>query len=353
MELHQHDLSRWRHSHRFSVARPQAERRTLYAVLLTAVMMVVEIAAGWWYGSMALLADGWHMSSHVLALGITLGAYVVARRLGDDPRFALGTWKIEILSTFASAMMLGGVALMMVTESVARLWNPVVIHYDEALIVTVVGLVVNLVCAFWLMGAHDHGHGHSHGAQGHSHNHNHNHLPDHDHDHDHAADAHPAAAAQAAKAGAREHHDLNLRAAYLHVLADAATSIAAIVALLAGKFFAWQWMDPVVGVVGAIVITKWALGLLRESGVILLDRNMDQPVVASVRAVLEAEPGVHVTDLHAWRVSGDKYACVVSLVAQHPQPPSHYKARLSHLAQVVHLNIEVNHCCAPPPHAVA
>lgn len=322
MDLHQHDLSQWRHSHRFAVARPQAERRTLYAVILTAMMMVVEIVGGWWYGSMALLADGWHMSSHVLALGITLGAYVIARRLGDDPRFALGTWKIEILATFASAMMLGGVALMMITESVMRLWNPVEIHYDEALFVTVVGLIVNIICAFWLMGAHDHDHGHGH------------HHAEHDHDHAHA------------------HHDLNLRAAYLHVLADAATSIAAIVALLAGKYFAWQWMDPAVGVVGAIVITKWALGLLRESGVILLDRNMDQPVVDKVREALEAEPGVHVTDMHAWRVATDKYACVVTLVAQDPQAPSHYKARLAHLDAVAHLNIEVNHCCAPPPAAV-
>jgi cation diffusion facilitator family transporter len=374
MELHQHDLSRWRHSHRFAGARPQAERRTLYAVILTAVMMVVEIAAGWWFGSMALLADGWHMSSHVLALGLTLVAYVIARRLGDDPRFAMGTWKIEILATFASAMMLGGVALMMVSESLMRLWNPVVIHYNEALIVTVVGLVVNLICAFWLMGAHDHDHGH-----GHTHAHRHSHNDEHDHDHPHGSEhsaehehakedlggySHAAglpsshagagvdqasAATDGARSGARSHSDLNLRAAYLHVLADAATSIAAIIALLAGKLFGWQWMDPAVGVAGAILISKWAIGLLRESGVILLDRNMDQPVVTKVKAALESEPGVHVTDLHAWRVSGEQFACVVSLVAPVPQAPSYYKARLAHVDEVAHLTIEVNHCCAPPP----
>ncbi len=297
--LHGHDAAAWRHSHRFVEDRPRAERRTLYAVQLTAVMMMAEIVGGWWTGSMALLADGWHMSTHVLALGIALVAYVIARRLGEDPRFTFGTWKIEILGSFASALLLGVVGVLMAVELAQRLLAPVGIHYSEALWVTAVGLAVNVVCALRLAGAHDHDHGHAHASgpaagtrrhdddrdrdrerdkerddthehetrhrdhdRDHRHEHDHKHEPEHDHD-EHRHRDHPQEAAlhrrsHVARAHAHgdhghphHHHDLNLRAAYLHVVADAATSMLALMALFAGKYLGLRWIDPVVGIVGA------------------------------------------------------------------------------------------------------
>ncbi|MBI5039727.1 MAG: CDF family Co(II)/Ni(II) efflux transporter DmeF [Gammaproteobacteria bacterium] len=263
--MHTHNLSDWTHEHVFDAGNQAAERGTRAVMWITAAMMVVEIAAGWWYNSMALLADGWHMSSHAVAIGLSAFAYAAARRYAHDPRFAFGTWKIEILGGFASAIFLLGVAAMMVYSSVERILAPQPIHYQEAMIVAALGLVVNIVCAMILGGAHDH-----HDHDEHSHHNAHGHSHDHSHHHD--------------------HHDLNLKSAYVHVIADAATSVLAIVALAGGWMYGWSWLDPVMGIVGATLVAVWAKGLLIDTGKVLLDREMDHPVVAEIREVVETGP---------------------------------------------------------------
>ncbi len=294
--MHHTDTAHRQQGHDFNPGNPLGERGTRRVVLLTATMMVVEIVAGWLTNSMALLADGWHMGTHVAALGITAFAYWYARKHADDPRFAFGTWKVGVLAGFASAIVLGVVALYMAYESVLRLLNPVPIRYGDAILVAVIGLAVNLLSA-WLLHGHD---GH----------HDHAHAHSHDHAHDHA-----------------HGHDLNLRAAYLHVLADALTSVLAIVALLGGRFFGWNFLDPVMGIVGTVVITTWARGLLRQTSRVLLDREMDAPVVEEIREVLE-DGDVVIVDLHVWRVGPGKFACIVGLVTANPLPPDEYKQRL-------------------------
>jgi cation diffusion facilitator family transporter len=310
-----HPAADWRHSHVFDEGNPLAERNTLWAVALTAAMMVAEIAGGWMYNSMALLADGWHMSSHALALGLSVVAYAAARRLAQDRRFAFGTWKIEILGGYTSAVFLVGVAGLMLFQSVERLISPSPIHYDEAIVIAMVGLAVNLVCAWLLKGAHGHhGHGHDH--------------HDHDHDHDHG-----------------HHHDLNLRSAYLHVVADAATSVLAIAALIGGKLWGASWLDPVMGIVGAVLVASWAWGLLRESGRVLLDAEMDAPVVAEIREVIASSPiPAEITDLHVWRVGKGKYACIVALAVEGATAatPDFFRRLLGVHDELAHVTVEVN-----------
>ncbi len=267
-------------------------------------MMVVEIVAGLLFRSMAVLSDGWHMSTHAAALGITALAYVIARRSAHDGRYAFGTWKVEVLGGFASAIVLAMVALYMAVESVRRLAQPLQIQYDQALIVAVVGLVVNLVSARLLVG-HGEAGGHAHAGHGHA------------------------------------HGDLNLRAAYLHVLADATTSVLAIVALLGGRFFGWAALDPLMGIVGAAMVSVWAWGLLRDTSRVLLDREMDAGVVGEVREALEADGATHITDLHVWRVGRVQYACVVSLVSDAPRSAEEYKALLRVHEELVHVTVEV------------
>ncbi|HZC23549.1 MAG TPA: CDF family Co(II)/Ni(II) efflux transporter DmeF, partial [Candidatus Binatia bacterium] len=284
--MHTDDVSRWVHSHAFHESNPTAERGTRAVMWITAAMMVIEIFAGWWYNSMALLADGWHMSSHAVAIGVSAFAYASARRYSKDARFAFGTWKIEILGGFASAIFLLMVAALMVFASVERIFAPQSIHYKEAMLVAVVGLAVNIICAVILARSHDHP-WHSHHASG----------DGHAHDHGHG------------------HQDLNLRSAYVHVVADAATSVLAIVALGGGWFYGWSWLDPVMGIVGAILVAIWAKNLLRDTGKVLLDREMDHPVVEEIRDVLEKAPqgDIRISDLHVWRVAKGAYACAVSL----------------------------------------
>jgi cation diffusion facilitator family transporter len=301
------------HSHQFDSGNPVAERNTRLAVILTAVMMVAEIFGGWYYGSMALLADGWHMGTHALALGLSLAAYVLARRYAQDGRFTFGTWKIEILGGYTSALFLVLVAGYMFYQSAERLIEPVTIHYNEAILVAVAGLTVNLISA-WLLGDNHH-HGHDH----------HDH---HDHGHDHAHG---------------HHHDLNLRSAYLHVLADAATSVLAILALFAGKLWGAAWLDPVMGIVGGVLVSVWAVGLLRDTSKILLDAHMDDPVVEEIReAIADTDPDTKITDLHVWRVGKGKYSVILSLLSNSGMSPSDFRRSLSIHEELVHVTVEIN-----------
>ena len=312
----------WLHTHDFDAGNPAGERGTRLVMWITLVTMVVEIAAGWWFNSMALLADGWHMSSHALAIGLSAFAYAAARRYARDPRFAFGTWKIEILAGFASAMFLLGVALLMIFGSVERLFVTQPIAYKEAIAIAVLGLVVNLVCALVLGQAHDHGHDH-----GHAHDHGHSHAdPGHDHHHQ---------------------HDLNLRSAYIHVVADAATSVLAIVALLGGWFYGWSWLDPAMGLVGALLVAVWAKNLIAQTARVLLDREMDHPVVEEIRDVVHdvsPPPRTHLTDLHVWRVGRNAYSCALTVVTQDDSlTPQRLRDGLAQHEEIVHSTIEIHH----------
>ncbi len=309
-------VTRHMHGHTFlGDAHGRNERRTWLVVALTTVMMVVEIAAGLIFNSMALLADGWHMATHAGALAITGLAYRYARKHADDPRFSFGTGKIGDLAGYTNAVVLCIVSLFIAYESVERLINPLDISFTEAMVVAVMGLIVNLVSAFLLHGGHHHGHDHGH---------HHGHDQHHGHSHDGA--------------------DHNLRAAYLHVLADALTSVAAIVALAAGRFLGWGWMDPIMGVVGALVIAKWAIGLLRDTGKVLVD-VAPAPLVESVRQRLEQQHGEHVSDLHLWRVGPGHYAAVVSVLSHADAPSSEdYKLLLEDVPGLSHVTVEVTRC---------
>ncbi len=332
--MHTEHISDWIHDHVFDSSNQAAEKSTRVVMWITAVMMVFEITAGWWYNSMALLADGWHMSSHAVAIGLSAFAYSAARRYARDPRFAFGTWKIEILGGFASAVFLLGVAGVMVFGSVERLLDPQPIHYKEAVIVAVIGLVVNIVCAMLLGRVHDHGHDH-----GHSHHHDHGHP-------------HPHAATQTAARDPAHHHDLNLKSAYVHVIADAATSVLAIVALIGGWLWGWSWLDPLMGLLGAVLVAVWAKGLIADTSRVLLDREMDHPVVEEIREVvhgLSADQQTTVTDLHVWRVGKQVYSCAMTVVT-HDQmlTPTVIREALSIHAEIVHATIEIHVC---PEHA--
>jgi len=306
--MHSHSLDRWTHDHVFLGARhARNERRTWFVVALTLVMMIGEIVAGSLFGSMALLADGWHMATHAAALGIAGAAYLFARRHAHDASFTFGTGKFGDLAAFASALILSIIAIQVAFESAERLLHPVSIAYGEAIAVASLGLAVNLVSA-WLLRDDHHGHDHDHG---HSHTHH--------------------------------HHDNNLRAAYVHVIADAATSVLAIAALVTSMHFAWTWADPVVGIVGAAVIASWAVGLIRSSGAVLLDVNSDGKMEALIRARLETR-GDRVTDLHLWQLGPGHRAAVVSLISDDPLPPSRYKRRLSGLHGLSHVTVEVERC---------
>jgi cation diffusion facilitator family transporter len=310
-----HDLSSWRHDHDFGAGRHAAEWRTWMVVAITAVTMVAEIAGGWITGSMALLADGWHMGTHVVALAMAGIAYALARRWSRDARFAFGTWKIEILGAYSSALLLALVAAVMVAEAAARLVHPQPIAFASALVVAVIGFAVNVASAFVLSGGRRHGHDHGHGG---------GHGPGETHHHGHG--------------------DLNLRAAYVHVLADALTSVLAIVALVAGMLAGWNWLDPVLGIVGAGVIAWWSKGVIVESARVLLDREMDTPMTAQVRAAIERDGDAEIADLHVWRVGRERYACIVAIVAREPLTPDGYRERLAGIDRLAHVSVEVNRC---------
>lgn len=308
--MHIYTLNKWQHEHNFTQIDPSNERKTLSVVLITATMMGLEIAAGRLFGSMALLADGWHMGTHAGALGITLFAYRYASRHVNNPRYTFGTGKISVLGGFTSAVVLQIVAILMMFESAQRLFSPRPILFGEAIAVAVLGLAVNLVCARILGDEHSH-----HDYE--------------DRDRDHT-------------------EDHNLKAAYLHVLADALTSVLAIIALLAGSFFGWIWLDALMGIVGSLVITKWAIGLLRETGHILLDGQANEELVARIRATLENDADTRLADLHVWQIGANEAAAIISLVTHYPRPVEHYRKLVNAIPALKHVTIEINECEGEP-----
>jgi cation diffusion facilitator family transporter len=318
--MHHNDTADFAHSHNFlSASHDTNERRTRYVVMLTAVMMIVEIVAGILTGSMALLADGIHMATHAGALGVAAFAYWFARKHAENPRFTFGTGKVGDLAGFASALVLAIFAAGIAVESIQRLISPQSIAYSEAIWIAVLGLLVNLMSA-WLLGA-DHHHDHDHG---HMHHHGHSYA------HDHA------------------HADNNLRSAYFHVLADALTSVLAIAALLAGRYLGWAWMDAAMGLVGAVVIGRWAWTLLRDTAAVLVDAEADASRYAEVRDTIEDDDAT-VTDLHIWRIGPGKYAALVSLIAANPREPAEYAKLLSIHEEYVHVTFEVHKCRGKHP----
>ena len=284
-------------------------RRTLWVVGLTAVMMVAEIAAGWITGSMALLADGFHMATHAGALGVAAGAYWFAKRHAANPRFTFGTGKVGDLAGFASALILGVFAVGIAAESTSRLISPVRVDFGDAIVVAVLGLMVNLVSAFML------GHGHQH----HHHHHGHEHGEHEHHGHDH-------------------HHDHNLRAAYLHVLADALTSVLAIFALVCGRYLGWVWLDPAMGIVGSLVIARWAWTLMRQTAAVLLDTT-DRQLLERIKDAVEGEGDAIVTDLHVWRIGPGARAAIVSATGS--ASVGDVRGRIHAVSAFAHLTIEV------------
>ncbi len=308
--MHRIKSDRWQHAHNYAPDSSVAESRTRIVIGITATMMVVEIIGGIIFHSMAVLADGWHMGTHVSAFLITAVAYHFTRRHAADSSYSFGTGKMGVLGGFASAVVLSVVAFLMVGESVHRFVVPLPIHYSEAIGVASIALLVNLVCAFLLRGGHSHHHEHGHGHDGHDH-----------------------------------HEDLNLRAAYLHVLADAFTTLAAILALLGGKLFSWSWLDPVVGLVGSAVVFSWAYSLLRATSGILLDRTPESSDLPDeIRRAVESDGDSLITDLHVWQVAAGKFAAIVSIVAHEPRSSDAYRELFREHQELVHVAIEVQHC---------
>lgn len=317
---HDHSIGRWQHDHRFDLPDARAERRVNIVLGLTMATMVAEIVAGLAFNSMALLADGIHMGTHAGALGIAAFAYRYARAHHQNPQFSFGTGKVASLAGFASAVLLAAIALVTAGEAVSRLINPSAINYQAALGVAVFGLVVNLASAALLgHGQNDH----------HGHDNHHDHADHGRHDHGHHG-----------------HGDHNLRAAYMHVLADAATSVLAIVALIGGSWLGWSLLDPVVALVGCAVIGFWAWGLVRDTSAVLLDRTRSLSIHDDIRKAIEADGDSEVADLHIWRVGIRAHVVVMTVVTHLGHTPDHYKGRISHMADLDHITVEVNHCVA-------
>ena len=303
--MHIYTLDKWKHSHDFSVIHTHGERRTFQVLILTALTMMVEIVAGSVYGSMALLADGWHMGTHVAAFFVTIFAYRYARKNAKNPAFTFGTGKVSVLGGFSSAIFLALVALVMMVESVQRIFIPHDIHFNEAIFVAAIGLIVNIISAFILLDGHN------------------------NHDHSH-------------------HHDHNLKAAYFHVLADALTSVLAIIALVAGKYFGWNQLDPIMGIVGAAVITRWAYGLIKETSPVLLDGSIEKEYKNTIKTTIEKDSDNRISDMHIWKIGPDHYAAIISIVTHYPKPPDHYKKLLNDIQKLSHITVEIIHPVSKP-----
>ncbi len=308
--MHIYNLSNWQHEHLFHRTDSHGERNTMRVILLTVSMMVIEIVAGLLFGSMALLADGWHMGTHAGALGIAVFAYRYARRNAVNPDYSFGTGKVGVLGGFSSAIVLLIIALFMGFESFRRILSPVPIQFDAAIGVALVGLLVNIVSAFILQSGNQHSH--------------------------------------EGEFDMRSHHDHNLKAAYFHVLADALTSLLAIVALTAGKFLGWVWMDPVMGIVGGLVIAKWSYGLLRDTSTILLDRVANRETVAAIKSAIETDADNRVADIHVWAVGSQQMSVIVSIVTHFPRHPQHYKALLTDIKHLAHITVEIHQSMDDP-----
>jgi cation diffusion facilitator family transporter len=341
--MHIYSLDKWKHRIEPEVDNSSAEKKTWFVIILTLVMMVAEIGAGTFFGSMALLADGWHMGTHAAALGISAFAYWYARRQKDNPKFAFGTGKVNVLGGYTSSTILIIVALLMIYESVERLLSPIAIHFEEAIAVAALGLVVNLVSAFLLKDDHHHHHHHhsDHHDDDDAH-HAHHHHREHEHcDHVHHDHEHHSDAPHTEASGPKDH---NLRAAYIHVIADALTSVMAIMALTAGKYLGWAWMDPVMGIVGALVIIRWGIGLAKDTGSILLDSDVSARKYEAIRKVLESDADNRVADMHLFKIGSQRMVGMISLVTHYPRAVEHYRSLLSEVADLAHVTIEVNAC---------
>jgi cation diffusion facilitator family transporter len=307
--MHTQSISQWEHEHSFGQEKAKAaERRTLLVIGIAATMMVVEIVAGIAFGSMALLADGLHMATHTTALTISAVAYIYARRHARDKRFSFGTGKVNALAGFTSAILLVVFAFFMVWESIQRIIQPVDIAFNQAILVAALGLTVNGICVFILGDRHKHRHHGEHSHEGH------------------------------------HHHDLNLRAAYLHVLADALTSLLAIGALLAGKLLGWNWMDPLMGIVGAVLVIRWSWNLLRDTSGVLLDRQTTQELTERIKSTIEGHADNRVSDLHIWTIGPCIYAASISIVTSEPKSPTHYKELIPGHLGLAHTIVEVHTC---------
>jgi len=309
--MHIQTLESWEHNHDFTAIHEKGELRTTQVLIMTAITMVIEIFAGAVFGSMALLADGWHMGTHATAFMITIFAYKYARKHENNPLFTFGTGKVSVLGGFASAIALFIVALVMAIESIERILNPKEIHFNEAIMVAALGLFVNIICALLLQGRDDHHHDHTHENQQH-------------------------------------HHDHNLKSAYFHVLADALTSLLAIIALLSGKIFGWNGLDPIMGIVGALVIIRWSYSLLKETSPILLDTNGEENNKAVIKTKVESDSDNRICDLHVWKVGPNDYAAIISLVTHFPKPIEYYRELLKGIHSLSHITIEVNQCESEP-----
>jgi cation diffusion facilitator family transporter len=339
---HSHDLGPFAHSHQFGdEGQARRERALLAVTLLTLATMVAELVAGWWTGSLALTADGWHMGTHALALGGAVLAYRLSRHASGHgarlaPRFTFGGWKIEVLAAYTSGLALLAVAAWLVFEGVSTLRQPRPVDYAEALVVAVIGLVVNLASLRLLAPGHgaagDAGPPHDHD---HDHDHDHGHDHGHPHDHGHAGHHH-------------HHHDHNFSAAYLHVLADALTSLLAIGALAGGHWFGVAWLDPAVALLGAAVIAHWSWGMLRRTSLALVDATADPHLEREIRRLVQSDGDAVLADLHVWQVGGNAWCAALTVVADRPLPAAEYRARLAPLVRLRHVTVEVHGCPGAP-----
>jgi cation diffusion facilitator family transporter len=334
--MSQTQYNQFPHLHTFNIDKQSTEKRTLIVVVITFTMMIAEIVYGLLANSMALLADGWHMGTHAFALGISLAAYIIARKHAKNSRFTFGTWKIEILGAYSSALVLAIVAIVMVYSSIERLVHPLSIQYNQALMVAAIGLIVNIVSALILNAGgrslhHHHHHHHHHHQQQHTHDEHSEHGNHNIHDNNHEDHNH-------------KDHDLNLKSAYLHVIADALTSVFAIGALLGAKYLRQDWLDPFMGIVGAALISRWAYLLLKESSAILLDHNTNTHLWEEIRECIESDKHTKICDFHIWRVADTKYSCILSIVSPKEQSIEIYRDRLRNVYELAHVTIEINEC---------
>ncbi len=310
--MHENQLKKWQHEHSFSMNKKHLEKVTLIVVIITFAMMIAEILFGWLANSIVLLADGWHMGTHAFALAISVIAYKLSRKNSNNNQFTFGTWKIEILGAYSSAIILGLIALIIIYKSADRLLYPLKIGYNEAIIVAIIGLVVNLVCVAILNAGYSSHHRYTH--EHHKHNHKHN------------------------------HDDLNLKSAYLHVLADSLTSVFAIIALLGAKYFNLNWLDPIMGIFGAVLIARWSILLLKDSSRILLDYESYPELSNEIKEIIESDGNSKICDLHLLQVSDEHYTCIISILTSKKYSIEHYKKRLKKIHELAHITVEINEC---------